>query len=206
MRSSCSKISFVISSWAPQPFEGRAQRRPEGNRIHHYFDDRVASGGVHSRSVHGWDPGPFVPGIRGYHHGGDSECLAWSRSRFTPMLCSRLPARPRSEQETQLGIYRVNRMASSTCHVRASYRLRRCSGVSEIPADVMGSRAFFAVVGRRRCICTDKVPKGFIPDQDNDQINLQPGGGCRALRSTRWWTTRSRQLADAIRKDPNVVT
>src|SRR5207248_8471328 len=48
------------------------------------------------------------------------------------------------------------------------------------------------------------VPKGFIPDQDNDQINLN----MIAAQGTSFYkmVTYQRQVADVVRKDPNVLT
>ena len=48
-----------------------------------------------------------------------------------------------------------------------------------------------------------KIPKGFIPDQDTDQIAGRSPRRRRALRTTRWWSTRSRSPT-IVAQDPNV--
>ena len=62
---------------------------------------------------------------------------------------------------------------------------------------------FFAVLGSTLYLF-QIVPKGFIPDQDIDQINLQ----LLAAQGTSFYKMVDYQkaVADIVRKDPNVDT
>ena len=62
---------------------------------------------------------------------------------------------------------------------------------------------FFAVIGYTIYLY-DRVPKGFIPDADTDQISLS----VEALQGTSYYQMVNyvRRLSDIVRADPNVDT
>ena len=116
---------------------------------------------------------------------------------FTPMLCSRF-LRAHDPGEKHNWAYRVTGGAFDAMYrayawsLRGVLRHRYIMGVVFV-AVLCGTVYLYRI-----------VPKGFIPDQDNDQINLS----LVAAQGTSFYkmVDYQRQLADVIRKDPNVVT
>ncbi len=116
---------------------------------------------------------------------------------FTPMLCSRF-LRAHDPGEKHNWVYRATGRGFDAMYrayawsLRGVLRHRYIMGVVFV-AVLVGTVSLYRI-----------VPKGFIPDQDNDQINLN----MVAAQGTSFYqmVDYQRQLADVIRKDPNVVT
>ncbi len=116
---------------------------------------------------------------------------------FTPMLCSRF-LRPHKENERHNWLYRVTERG-----FEAMYRGYEWSLKGVLHHRYIMGVMFFVVVGGTVYLY-QVVPKGFIPDQDNDQINLT----MEAAQGTSFYkmVDYQRQLADVVRRDPNVLT
>ncbi len=116
---------------------------------------------------------------------------------FTPMLCSRF-LRAHEPGRRHNILYRATEGFFNLLLRFYTWSLR---GVLQYRA-VMGV-AFFAVIGLTLYLF-DKVPKGFIPDADTDQVMLQ----MRAAQGTSFYQMMDYQkaVADIIRRDPNVDT
>ena len=115
---------------------------------------------------------------------------------FTPMLCSRF-LRAHDPNERHNFLYRATERGFDALYrtyawtLRGVLKHRFIMGIVFI-AVLVGTVYFYRI-----------VPKGFIPDQDNDQINLN----MVAAQGTSFYqmVTYQRQLADVVRKDPNVL-
>jgi len=116
---------------------------------------------------------------------------------LTPMLCSRF-LRPHDPHKKHNFLYRTTEWFFTKQLNVYRWTLQRVLKYRPVMAAV-----FFAVVGLTLYMF-DKVPKGFIPDQDIDQINLQ----LLAAQGTSFYKMKDYQqaVADIIRKDPNVDT
>ena len=141
----------------------------EGDRLHDPDDDHVARRRVHPDPVHGRHPRPAVPRVRGHDHDGDSH-LGRRVGHADADAVQPVPAR-RAQQEG----------------------LRRPDGSRVRPACSHGYEWSLALVLRHRLVMLGVfavvlaatvhmfhiVPKGFIPDQDNDSlfVNLQAAQG-----------------------------
>jgi hydrophobic/amphiphilic exporter-1 (mainly G- bacteria), HAE1 family len=114
----------------------------------------------------------------------------------TPMLCSRF-LRPHDANEKHNWLYRMTGRGFDAMYSAYAWTLR---GVLQ-HRFVMGI-VFFAVIGGP-VYFYKVVPKGFIPDQDNDQINLN----LIAAQGTSYYkmVDYQRQLADVVQRDPNVL-
>ncbi|MEO7652954.1 MAG: efflux RND transporter permease subunit, partial [Bryobacteraceae bacterium] len=145
----------------------------------------------------------FMGGILGrlFKEFAVSICAAVLISGFvslslTPMLCSRL-LRPVA-QETKGRFYQVTeRFFDAVLKVYgASLRwvLRHRLAMSLAYAVILGATVYLYI----------KVPKGFIPEQDNDQIYVTT----EAAQGTSFqrMAVLQQRVADIIRADPNVET
>ncbi len=116
---------------------------------------------------------------------------------LTPMLCSRfLKAHDRNQRHNL--IYRATEWFFTTQFKVYEWSLKRVLKYRPVMA-VM----FFVVVGATLYLFA-RVPKGFIPDQDIDQINLQ----MVAAQGTSFYQMLDYQkaVADIVANDPNVDT
>jgi HAE1 family hydrophobic/amphiphilic exporter-1 len=116
---------------------------------------------------------------------------------FTPMLCSRFLRRHDPQQKHNW----LSRITESG--FQAMFRAYRWSlgGVLQ-HRYIMGT--VFVIVIVATVYLYGIVPKGFIPDQDSDQINLS----LEALQGTSFYkmVEYQRQVSDVIRRDPNVLS
>ncbi len=116
---------------------------------------------------------------------------------LTPMLCSRF-LRPHQSGKKDNVFARMMEWV-----FRQQYRFYEWSlrGVLRVRPVMLA--AFFAVIGLTWYLF-EKVPKGFIPDQDIDQISLQ----MMAAQGTSFYkmVQYQKQVADIIQRDPNVDT
>ncbi len=116
---------------------------------------------------------------------------------FTPMLCSRF-LRAHDPRKTHNFVYRATEWFFDGT-LRAYDRSLR----AVLRHRVVMAGVFFAVIGWTIYLY-DRVPKGFIPDADTDQISLS----VEALQGTSYYQMVNyvRRLSDIIRADPNVDT
>jgi HAE1 family hydrophobic/amphiphilic exporter-1 len=116
---------------------------------------------------------------------------------FTPMLCSRF-LRAHDPDEKHNWIYRLTDRGFDAMYRGYAWSL----GVVLKHRFIMGTVFVLVVVGT--VYLYQVVPKGFIPDQDNDQINLN----MVAAQGTSFYkmVTYQRQVADVVRADPNVLS
>ena len=116
---------------------------------------------------------------------------------LTPMLCSRF-LKPHNPNQRHNIIYRATEWFFKVQFKVYEWTLKRVIKYRPVMA-VM----FFVVIGATLYLF-QKVPKGFIPDQDIDQINLQ----LVAAQGTSFYKMMDYQksVADIIRRDPNVDT
>jgi HAE1 family hydrophobic/amphiphilic exporter-1 len=116
---------------------------------------------------------------------------------FTPMLCSRF-LRPRQPREKHNVVYRATENFFNGMLRFYSWSLR---GVLRYRAAM--AVVFFAVIGLTLYLF-QIVPKGFIPDADRDEIQLQ----MQAAQGTAFeqMMKYQKEVADIIRADPNVDT
>jgi hydrophobic/amphiphilic exporter-1 (mainly G- bacteria), HAE1 family len=116
---------------------------------------------------------------------------------FTPMLCSLL-LRPHDPNERHNFLYRWTEAGFDAMYRAYAWSLK---GVLR-HRYIMGA-VFFIVIGSTVYLY-QIVPKGFIPDQDNDQINLN----VIAAQGTSFYKMieYQRQVADVVRRDPNVLS
>ncbi len=112
---------------------------------------------------------------------------------FTPMLCARLIRVPTREHGA---LYRATERFFDLLRNLYGWTLR---GVLQY-RPVMGV-TFFAIIGLTLYLF-QVVPKGFIPDGDNDQlsISLQAQEGTSFYQMVQY----QRQIADIVRQDPNL--
>jgi hydrophobic/amphiphilic exporter-1 (mainly G- bacteria), HAE1 family len=116
---------------------------------------------------------------------------------FTPMLCGRF-LRAHDPNEKHSWLYRLTERGFDAMYRAYAWSLR----------GVLKHRYIMGVVFVGMLAGTvylyQVVPKGFIPDQDNDQVNLN----MIAAQGTSFYkmVEYQRQLADVVRKDPNVLT
>ena len=115
---------------------------------------------------------------------------------FTPMLCSRF-LRAHNPNEKHNWIYRLTENGFD--HLYRGYAWSLTVVLKH--RFIMGTVFVAVVVGT--VYLYQIVPKGFIPDQDNDQINLN----MIAAQGTSFYrmVTYQRQVADVVRADPNVL-
>ena len=150
----------------------------------------VAGRGLHPDPVHGRHSGTAVPRVCRHHHGGGADFRRACRLRLTPMLCSRF-LRVGAHQE---GLRRPHGQG---------LRCTLCRGYKWSLGIVLRHRLAMLVVfvGCPRGHREDAriVPKGFIPDQDNDSMNIQHRARRRARRSMRWPRRRSRSPKSSAR-------
>ena len=116
---------------------------------------------------------------------------------FTPMLCSRF-LRAHDPNEKHNWLYRLAEGGFDALYRAYAWSL---GGVLK-HRFIMGA-VFVAVVGGTVYLY-QIVPKGFIPDQDNDFINLN----MVAAQGTSYYkmVQYQRQVADVVRADPNVLS
>ena len=116
---------------------------------------------------------------------------------LTPMLCSRF-LRPHDPNKKHNFIYRTTEW-----FFNAQFRFYEWTLQRVLKYRMVMAVAFFAVIGLTLYLFKI-VPKGFIPDQDIDQINLQ----LLAAQGTSFYKMVDYQkaVADIVRKDPNVDT
>ena len=113
---------------------------------------------------------------------------------LTPMLCSRLL---REGTQKHGIVYRAHRSRLPTaCCASTTGPCAACCGIAPAMAVV-----FFAVLGATWFLY-QKVPKGFIPDADNDQmqLNIQAAQGTSFYKMVEY----QKRIADIVRKDPDV--
>ncbi len=116
---------------------------------------------------------------------------------LTPMLCSRF-LRPHDPNKKHNAIYRMTESFFALQLRIYQWTLQRVLKYRPVMGVV-----FFAVVGATLYLF-QQVPKGFIPDQDIDQINLQ----LLAAQGTSFYKMVDYQkaVAEIVRRDPNVDT
>ncbi|HEV1287949.1 MAG TPA: efflux RND transporter permease subunit, partial [Bryobacteraceae bacterium] len=116
---------------------------------------------------------------------------------FTPMLCSRF-LRAHDPNKRHNIIYRATESFFDSMLRAYDWSLR---GV--LKHRIVMAGVFFAVIGYTIYLY-DRVPKGFIPDADTDQISLS----VEALQGTSYYQMVNyvRRLSDIVRADPNVDT
>jgi len=116
---------------------------------------------------------------------------------LTPMLCSRF-LRAHDPNKKHNWLYRVIEWFFDLQFKIYEWTLKRV-----LRHRVVMSVAFFAVIGGVVYLF-DKVPKGFIPDQDTDQIMLQ----MMAAQGTSFYKMKDYQqaVAEIVRRDPDVDT
>ncbi len=136
----------------------------EGNRLHDRLDDRLAGRGLHPDSVHERHPRPAVPRVRGHDHGGDSDL----RRRLGDADADAVQPLPERGVAAQQG---------PVCAVHGEpVRAHATASTSGACAACCGHRPVMLGVFVAVLVATvamfDIVPKGFIPDQDNDSLNI----------------------------------
>ncbi len=116
---------------------------------------------------------------------------------LTPMLCSRF-LRAHDPNKKHNFIYRMTEWFFNLQYRAYEWTLR---GVLKVRPVMLV--AFFAVIGLTWYLF-QIVPKGFIPDQDTDQISLQ----LLAAQGTSFYKMMDYQksVADIVSRDPNVDT
>jgi HAE1 family hydrophobic/amphiphilic exporter-1 len=116
---------------------------------------------------------------------------------FTPMLCSRF-LRAQIPGQKHNWIYKLNERAFN-----AMFQGYRWS-LGKVLEHRYAMGTLFVVVVAGTVYLYQVVPKGFIPDQDNDQINFN----IEALQGTSYYqmVQYQRQVAEVIRRDPNVLS
>jgi len=113
---------------------------------------------------------------------------------LTPMLCSRFLREPRAERHGFLyrcierGFDGTRDLYGSTLHWVLQHR----------PVMIL---AFFAVIGATAYLYV-AVPKGFIPDTDNDQFNVN----MQAAQGTSYYQMRAfgERVAQIVLRDPDI--
>jgi HAE1 family hydrophobic/amphiphilic exporter-1 len=116
---------------------------------------------------------------------------------LTPMLCSRFLSAHDPNKKHNL-IYRVIEW-----FFNLQFKLYRWTLAGVLKYRVVMAVTFFAVIGGVAYLF-QSVPKGFIPDQDTDQISLQ----MMAAQGTSFYKMMDYQkaVAEIVRRDPNVDT
>ena len=116
---------------------------------------------------------------------------------LTPMLCSRFLRQHDPAKKHNL-LYRI-----TDWFFKLQFRTYEWTLARVLKARPLMLAAFFAVIGLTWYLF-QIVPKGFIPDQDIDQISLQ----MMAAQGTSFYKMMDYQkaVAEIIRKDPNVDT
>ena len=116
---------------------------------------------------------------------------------LTPMLCSRFLTAHDPNKKHNL-IYRVIEW-----FFNLQFKLYRWTLAGVLKYRVVMAVTFFAVIGGVAYLF-QSVPKGFIPDQDTDQISLQ----MMAAQGTSFYKMMDYQkaVAEIVRRDPNVDT
>ncbi len=116
---------------------------------------------------------------------------------LTPMLCSRF-LRPHDPNKKHNFVYRATEW-----FFNQQYRFYEWSLKNVLKARPAMLLAFFGVIALTYYLF-QIVPKGFIPDQDIDQISLQ----MMAAQGTSFYKMvgYQKQVADIIQRDPNVDT
>jgi hydrophobic/amphiphilic exporter-1 (mainly G- bacteria), HAE1 family len=116
---------------------------------------------------------------------------------LTPMLCSRFLRAHNPDKKHNI-LYRVTEWFFDT-----QFRIYEWTLAKVLKYRAIMAVTFFVVVGLTLYLF-QIVPKGFIPDQDTDQINLQ----LVAAQGTSFYKMVDYQkaVADIVRKDPNVDT
>ena len=149
-------------------------RRLARDRLHDRVDDAVARRGVHPGAVHGRHPRPAVPRVRGDDLRRDSD-LRRRVADADADAVQPLPARPHAQGRRTAASTRASSARSTAC----------CSGYERTLQLVLRHRRVDA--GRVRRASASRtgvlfvvVPKGFIPEQDTDQIFVHHRGARRA--------------------------
>jgi len=116
---------------------------------------------------------------------------------LTPMLCSRFLTAHDPNKKHNL-VYRVIEW-----FFNLQFKLYRWTLAGVLKYRVVMAVTFFAVIGGVAYLF-QSVPKGFIPDQDTDQISLQ----MMAAQGTSFYKMMDYQkaVAEIVRRDPNVDT
>ncbi|MDT7813753.1 MAG: hypothetical protein QOJ42_3669, partial [Acidobacteriaceae bacterium] len=115
---------------------------------------------------------------------------------FTPLLCSRF-LRPHNPRQKHNWLYWLTERGFDAMYRGYAWSLK---GVLK-HRYIMGTVFVVVIVGT--VYLYRVVPKGFIPDQDNDQINLN----VVAAQGTSFYKMMEyqRQIAEVVRRDPNVL-
>jgi hydrophobic/amphiphilic exporter-1 (mainly G- bacteria), HAE1 family len=116
---------------------------------------------------------------------------------LTPMLCSRFLSKHDPNKRHNL-VYRITEW-----FFKIQYKLYEWTLRGVLKARPVMLLAFFGVIGLTYYLF-QIVPKGFIPDQDSDQISLQ----MMAAQGTSFYKMMDYQkaVADIVSRDPNVDT
>ena len=115
---------------------------------------------------------------------------------LTPMLCSRFLREPKPERHGMLyrGIERVFERMRNTYGASLAWVLQHRPVMLGLLLAVVGVTGYLYVA----------VPKGFIPDTDQDQfnINMQMAQGTSYYQTVKY----AQQVAEIVVKDPDVLT
>src|SRR5262249_3262970 len=114
---------------------------------------------------------------------------------LTPMLCSRF-LKPHDPNRKHNFVYRIIEW-----FFNIQFRIYRWTLRGVLKYRIIMAVVFFAVIGGVYYFF-QIVPKGFIPDQDTDQIML----GMMAAQGTSFYKMRDYQqsVAEIVRRDPDV--
>ena len=112
----------------------------------------------------GGHPRAAVPRVRRHDHGGDSDLRHRlgdaDADAVQPLPASGVAARARGVRAADGA-----RVRRDCCRLR----VEPAAGAAPPAGD---ARRLRRRAGRARCRCSAIVPKGFIPDQDNDSLNI----------------------------------
>ena len=114
---------------------------------------------------------------------------------FTPMLCSRF-LKPHSPEKRHNWIYRLNESGFNLMHRFYAWSLHGVLRARPLMAVV-----FFAVIGLTLYLF-QKVPKGFIPEGDTDNLSMN----LRAAQGTSYYKMLEyqREVGQILRREPDV--
>ena len=170
-----------------------ALKGSQRDRLHHRLDDAVAGRGVHSGALHGRRARTAVQGIRGHHLRRDSDFGRGfghlDAHALQPLSASALPTEAGS-------FYSVTeRFFDGMLHVyevTLSWVLRHRAPTVAVFVLTLVATVYMFVI----------IPKGFIPDQDTDQMIVVT----EAAQGTSYFqmVEYQKEIAELLRRIPNV--
>ena len=172
---------------------GRA-RRLARNRLHHRVDDAVAGRRLHPGPLHGRHPGPPVPRIRRHHLRRDSDLRRGVRHAH-PHAVQPLPAAA-SHEAARSWFYRVTEGFFDGMLRMYDHSLRWV-----LRHRLVTLASFFVVLAATVALFVI-VPKGFVPEQDTDQLAVIT----EATQGTAFqqMSEYQKQVAEIVAEDPDV--